>query len=170
MTRPPPCPPAADLLDHLRDEEFLLRETLASLTELNAGLRAGDLAAVAAARPRQEALAAALAGRNVTRAAVAARLADDLGLPPGTPLTLACLADHLPDEVGADLLAARTRFAALARGIADYQRRNAILVRHLRSYFRGVMAVLAAADAPTRYGPSGSCLAPAGRGAILARG
>ncbi|MDB5307478.1 MAG: FlgN protein [Gemmataceae bacterium] len=169
MEATPPCPLTADLLDHLRDEESLLREALASLTDLFAALRRGDLNAVNATRPRQESLAAALSHRHPTRAAAAARLAEAVGLPPAD-LTLSILAAHLPSDAASGLLAARDRLADLAAQLKEYQRRNAILIRHLRSYFRGVMSALAGADAPVRYGPSGSSLTPKTGTMIQTRG
>ena len=165
-----PCPPADNLLDQLRAEESLLGETLVSLTELTDALRRGDLATVNAARPRQESLATALADRARCRTAAATSLAEAVGLPATTNLTLAVLAAHLPDPTAKGLLASRDRLANLVAKISEYQRRNANLIRHLRSYFRGVMAVLAAADAPIRYGPSGANLAPRAGAMIQVRG
>jgi hypothetical protein len=162
-------PLAATLLDHLRDEEGLLREALDSLTEVHAALRRGDLDAVTAARPRQEALAAALADRHASRSATADRLAEALGLAPAG-ITLSGLAARLPAADAADFLAARDRLAALADQLREYQRRNAILIHHLRSYFRGVMTALAGVDTPVRYGPTGSSSAPHAGAMIQARG
>ena len=164
-----PCPPADSLLDQLRAEETLLGETLVCLTGLTDALRRGDLAAVHAARPRMESQAAALADRARCRTAAATSVAAAIGLPAAN-LTLAILAGHLPDPTAAGLLAARDRLANLVAKIAEYQRRNANLIRHLRSYFRGVMAVLAAADAPIRYGPSGANLALRAGAMIQVRG
>jgi hypothetical protein len=87
---------------------------------------------------------------------------------PGEP-TLTALVAKLP-ETAADLRAARDRLRALAADLAASQDRNANLIVHLRSYFRGVLSGLAAPDAPARYGPSGGRLEPATAIAIQAHG
>ncbi len=168
MTYPPSSPSAAELLDHLTEEECLLREMLDGLLRLNAALRSGAPAAIAAATEHTDLLAASAAERAEARRAAAERLARAAGLPP-EGVTLAALAAALPDDADA-LYAVRDRLSAQTAEVRAAERRNANLVRHLRSYFSGVLAVLTAADAPTRYGPTGANLAPALGGSLQARG
>jgi hypothetical protein len=139
------------------------------LADVHAALRRGDLAAVAAAGPHQEAAAAALRAAEADRAAACAEVARAVGLHPDG-LTLAAVAARLPDPWAGELAAARARLAAAAHDLAAQQARNANLIRRLRSFFRGVLPSLTAADAPGRYGPSGAPVDPAGGGAITARG
>lgn len=162
-----PNPSPAELLDHLADEERLLAESLAGLLKLTAALRSGDPVAIADATDGADLLAAAAADRATARQLAADELAQAVGLPAGA--TLAALAAALPGHAAA-LLDARARLAGLAAEVRAAERRNANLVRHLRSYFRGVMAVLTAADAPTRYGRTGANVAPPPAGTLLARG
>jgi hypothetical protein len=162
-------PLADSLLRHLRDEEALLRESLALLTGVSAALRAGDLGAVAAAQPAQESLAAALQAVHAARLAPVEALAAAVGLP-GEGLTLGVLAMRLPEPWADQARKARDRLIAVAAEIAAVQGRNANLIAHLRSFFRGALRALTAADAPVRYGRSGVCLVPAAGGAIQASG
>ncbi|HEX4608856.1 MAG TPA: hypothetical protein VH092_11685, partial [Urbifossiella sp.] len=95
-------------------------------------------------------------------------LAAAVGLP-AAGLTLAALAARAPGPAGDDLLAARARLAAATAELAGIQQRYANLAFHLRSYFRGVMSALTAAGGPSRYGPTGAVLGPAG-GTLQTRG
>lgn len=154
-------PPSTALLDHLRAEEQLLREAAADLADWHAAVTRGDQTVWEAAAPRQAELAAALAERAAARQSAATTLAVALGLSPDGA-RLAELADRLPEPEAAELRAARDRLAAAAAGVAAAHRRNANLVRHLRSFFRGVVSALTAPDAPARYGRTGSAVSPAG--------
>lgn len=158
-----------ELLDRLTEEEALLRDALASLADLHSALCRGELEAINAIRPRQEAVAAALTDRAGVRSAAAAALAAAVGLAPGG-LTLSALAARLPGPTGAGLLAARDRLASVAAEVGNFQRRNANLITYLRSYFRCVLSVLAVGDAPVRYGPTGTCLSPTAGATIRTRG
>ncbi|MBA4065282.1 MAG: hypothetical protein C0501_16535 [Isosphaera sp.] len=156
------------LLRCLETEGHLLRDARAVLGEVHAALRRGDLPAVAAAGPQQEALAAALRAAEADRAAASAEVARAVGLAADGP-TLAALAARLPDPWADEVASARARLAAAATALADQRGRNANLIRQLRAFFRGVLPSLAA-GAPGRYGPSGAPVDPAGGGAITARG
>lgn len=157
------------LLEHLRAEEQLLRDALAGLSGVHAALRAGDLAAVAAAGPDQDATARALRDAEAARVATTVELARAVGLAP-EGLTLSALAAALPEPWAAAVAAARDRLTAAATGLEDFRLRNANLIGQLRSYFRGVLSSLTHDDAPVRYGPSGAIVPPASGGAIQARG
>jgi hypothetical protein len=150
---------ADTLLRHLEREEALLRAALAGVTTVSAALRRGDLAAAFDASAQQT-LGAVLREAAAERTAAATALAREVGLS-GEPLALAALAAKLPAPHAAELLAARDRLAAITAEIAAVQTRNANLIAHLRSYFRGVLSDLTAPDAPLRYGPSGGRLEPA---------
>lgn len=160
--------PADTLLRHLGREEALLRAALAQAVRAGEALRRGDLASAFDANAQQQ-LANDLREAADQRAAAATALARELGPADEAP-ALAALAAKLPDPHASELRAARGRLAALAAEIAAVQTRNANLITHLRSFFRGVLSELTAPDAPTRYGPSGSRLEPATGAAVQARG
>ncbi|VTT97925.1 hypothetical protein : : FlgN [Gemmataceae bacterium] len=167
---PPEAPALSHFLRHLSLEEQLLREAVAGLTEVHAALRRGDLAAVAAARARQEETAARLRAAGAGRAGLVRELAGALGRPPDEPHTLAALAASLPEPWAAELRAARERLTAAATDLDAVRGRNANLIGNLRSYFQSVLSALSGADAPVRYGSSGSRLKPGSGAAIQARG
>ena len=159
---------AGPFLRCLRAEEELLAESRTVADVVYAALRGGDLAAVTAAVSRQQALADAMAEAGTARTAAAVALAHSVGLP-DNGLTLNLLAANVPAPFAADVLAARERLTALTAELGALQTRNANLLGHLRSFFRGVLSDLAPADAPARYGPSGGRLTPPG-GALQTRG
>ena len=160
MPHTPPLRPLVDtLLARLRDEEAAVRATLAAATAVNAAIRGGDMAAVTAAQPELESLAARLRDASAARTPAAESLAAAVGLP-AAGLKLAALAGRLPDLFAAELRAARNSLAAAARDLADVQRRNANLAQHLRSYCQGVLSALAAPNRPSRYGPAGTMVTP----------
>lgn len=165
----PPEPLTASFVQLLHTEERLLGEAREGLLGVHESLRRGDFAALEAVRPQQELLASALRDAESRRTELACELAAVLGLP-ANQLTLRALAERLPGPVAGELEAARERLTAATAALADVQRRNANLVGHLRSFFRGVLADLTAADGPVRYGPSGGRLAPAAGAAIQASG
>lgn len=160
---------AASLLRHLRAEEALLREALGSLTRVHASLRQGDLAAVSAAQPAQEALVTALWEAHAARLVPAEALGAVLGIP-SEELTLSALVAQIPGPWATQLDEIRTQLNAIAAEIATLQRRNANLIAHLRSFLRGALSALTGADAPVRYGPSGSRLSRGAGRAIQASG
>jgi hypothetical protein len=164
----PTAPLSRQLLDRLADEEALLRAAVASAAELHTALRKGDRTHLAAVQAIQENLAARMNSAALARHRAATELAAGLHRPAGSPPKLASLAEALPEPEAADLLAARDRLATVAGELARWNGRNANLVAHLRSYFRGVLASLTAAGAD-RYGPAGTLVGPAG-GALQARG
>lgn len=164
----PHSPLADTLLRHLGREEALLRTALAGVTAVAEALRRGDLVAAFDASA-QQALATELRDAANERSAAAIALAREVGLS-GESLTLAALAASLPEQHAAELLAARERLTTLTAEMAAIQARNANLITHLRSFFRGVLSELTAPDAPLRYGPSGSRLEPATGAAVQARG
>lgn len=168
MDRNPSLAPLAEaFLRHLRLEEDRLRAARDALADLYDAARRGDLDRVRSGQPARDAAAAALGALPAARAAVAAPLAAALGLP-AEAVTLSAVAARLPAPWVEQVAAARDRLRALAAEAADLQRRNAILVHHLRSFFGGV---LAGDDAPPpRYGPSGDRLGPAAAAVISARG
>lgn len=160
---------AASFLQRLRVEEDLLADALASANELYAALRRGDTTAATATTARQRANAASLHDAGAARAIAAGALAHALGIP-ADGLKLTALAEKLPDDLGAEVLAARERLATVTAELATIQTRNANLLAHLRSFFRGVLSDLTADDTPARYGPSGSWLAPVPGATLPARG
>jgi hypothetical protein len=168
MHPPSPHPLADTLLRHLECEEALLRDALAGATEIYEALRRGDLAAAQTAATRQPELGTALAAAAAARTTAAHTLASELGLA-CEEITLAALAAKLPESETAKVLAVRSRLTALATELTEVQTRNANLVVHLRSYFRGVLADLVP-ETPSRYGASGSRLEPATAVAVQARG
>lgn len=162
---PTPSPLVETFLRHLGAEERLLAAVLEKANEVTETLRRGDLRAATAAGAEQHELAAALRAASGARLDAAGALARALNTS-HDPLTLAALAEHLPEPERGAVLAARERLAAVAADLNRIQTRNANLLGHLRSFFRGVLSDITADDAPARYGPSGSWLAPA----LLTRG
>lgn len=152
----PHSPLAVSLLEALRREEELLRAALATATDVRAALRRGDLPAALDASTKPW-LAAQLHAAGEARAIAASALGYALGLS-AENLTLTALAAKLDAPHAAELLAARDRLQDVAGELAGIQDRNANLVAHLRSFFRGVLSDLSTPDAPVRYGPSGSKL------------
>lgn len=163
----PHSPLAASLLEHLAHEEAALRTALAGVTGINESLCRGDLPAALDAAA-QEPIASQLREACDRRNAVANDLARAVGLH-NEPLTLAALAAKLDTAEAAELLAARDRLTALTTVIATIQTRNANLITHLRSFFRGVLSDLTTPDAPARYGPSGSRLGALAGAAVQTR-
>jgi len=164
----PHSPLAATLLEHLAREESLLRAALADVTDVQAALRRGDLPA-ALGSSTQQTLAVELQAAGAARASVADALGRAVGLS-GEDLTLTALAAKLDAPHATELLAARDRLAGAAAELDAVQARNANLVVHLRSFFRGVLSDLTAPDAPARYGPSGSRLGSATGSSVKASG
>lgn len=152
----PHSPLAVSLLESLRREEELLRAALTTAADVQAALHRGDLPAALDSSTKQW-LAAELHAAGEARFASASALAHALGLNAESS-TLASLAAKLDGPHAAELLAARDRLKVIAGELAGIQDRNANLVAHLRSFFRGVLSDLATPDAPVRYGPSGSKL------------
>jgi hypothetical protein len=161
-------PPTDRLLALLRDEAALLGTAVEHAAGVHAALRRGDVPTVAAALPHHERLADALRGLAAERGGAAAAVATAAGLP-ADGVTLAELADRLPAAAG-QLLAARDRLRELSAELISYQTGNANLIRHLRSYFRGVLSGPTEAAAPVRYGPSGTRVDPPSGIRVLARG
>jgi hypothetical protein len=157
------------LLQHLDREEALLRSALLNVTNLHAALCRGDIPAAQAICTGQPALAVALRTAAEERAASAAALATELGLP-ADGITLTALAAKLPEDEAAGLLTARLHLTALATELGAVQARNANLLAHLRSFFRGVLSGVTAVESPPRYGPSGSRLEPLTGLAVQGRG
>jgi FlgN protein len=156
-------------LRHLGFEETLLGEARANVTELYAALRRGDLNTALNLSMQQEALGAALRDAATARQASVEMIARELGWNADL-FTLTALASQLPDSLAAEVTGARERLTALATELADAHARNANLLGHLRSYFRGVLSGLTAPDAPARYGPSGGRLESPTGVAIQAHG
>jgi hypothetical protein len=156
-------------LRHLAFEETLLGEALANVTAIYTALRRGDLGEALNLSAQQESLAGALRDAALARRATAEMIARDLGWNADL-FTLTALATQLPESLATQVHAARERLSALASELADAHGRNANLLNHLRSYFRGVLSGLAAPDAPARYGPSGGLLESPSGLAIQAHG
>ncbi len=167
LTLPAPSARVETFLQHLAVEERLLGAAIEKGEELYAALRRSDLGAVHTLGAQQERIAADI------RAAAAARLeatAELVTVRTSEPLTLAALADQLPEPDGAAVRAARERLAALAAELKRIQTRNANLLEHLRSFIRDVLADFIPDDTPTRYGSSGQWLPPASNQPLLRRG
>jgi len=156
-------------LQHLGREESLLRDALAHVNSVYAALRQGDLAAAQNCAAELQPVVASLHEAAANRITSATALANEVGIT-GEELTLSTLAAHLPDSFASDLRAARERLTAVAAELTAIHTRNANLIGHLRSYFRGVLSSLAAPNAPQRYGRSGDRLAPTLVGAIRTQG
>lgn len=154
----PPSPLADTLLDRLAAEEDLLRAALANQTEVHAALRRGDPGEAQALAAEQPALAADMRRAAEARAAASAALARALGAPAGA--ALADLAARLPAEPAGRFLAVRDVLRTLTAEIAAVQARNANLIAHLRSFLRGALTAAGAPEPSSRYGPTGSRLAP----------
>lgn len=153
-------PLAEQLLDQLSGEEDLLRQARECVMGLYASLRKGDVPAVQAALPRNEALASRLYSQSEQRQVAAARLAVAVGLPPNC--SLQSIASQTPEPFAGRLLAARNTLRGLAAQVDQYRYLNANLIDRLRSFFQDVLSGLTTPDAPARYGPSGARLtAPA---------
>jgi hypothetical protein len=130
--------------------------------EVHAALRQGDLAAALALSTQQQAQADAFRATAQARATAATALASELGLS-GEELTLSAIAARLPETLAADVRAVQSRLRTVTTELTAIQTRNANLLAHLRSFFRGVLSDLTIPDAPQRYGPSGSWVeAPTG--------
>lgn len=147
------------LLGLLRHEALLLATSKECLLGVHHALRTGDLTALQAAQPHQEKLAADLRDASARRTVAADDLANTLGIP-GGDVALTDLADRLPPPLARQLRDVRDTLRNVVAEVVELQRANANLVHTLRSYFRGVLSGLAAADAPstTRYGPTGGRL------------
>jgi len=156
MPTPHNRPPAEQLLEQLAGEEELLRQARECVMGLYTSLRKGDMTAVQAALPRNEALIVQLAARADIRQAAASRLAVALGLPANASLQQ--MAAAAPDPFGPKLLAARTTLRTLATQVDQFRVANANLIDRLRSFFHDVLTGLTTPDAPARYGPSGNRL------------
>jgi hypothetical protein len=155
-----PLSPLADtLLDRLAAEEELLRAALANQSELHAALRRGDPAEAQALAAEQPALAADMRSAAEARAAASAALARELELPIERA-ALADLAARLAAAPASRLLATRAVLRDLAAEIAVVQTRNANLIAHLRSFLRGALTAAGAPQPSSRYGPTGSRIAP----------
>lgn len=140
-------------LQHLHQEETLLREALSSAHALYAALVAGELRSAQNSSLRQESLATALGEAASRRADAAAVVAHAVGLT-GSAFTLTALAARLPEPLATEVTITRDRLAVLTAELTAAQTRNANLLHHLRSYLRGVLSE-ADTDVPARYGPSG---------------
>jgi hypothetical protein len=155
-----PLSPLADtLLDRLAAEEDLLRAALANQQDVYAALRRGDPAEAQALAAEQPARAADMRRAAEARAAASSALARELGAPAAA--ALADLAARLPAEPAGRCLAVRDVLRALTAEIAAVQARNANLIAHLRSFLRGALTAAGAPEPSSRYGPTGSRLAPA---------
>lgn len=161
MQTPPPSTPHEVLLQLLAAEEQLLRTSTTKAREVHAALRCADLVGVNLLGEQQERLAAELKAASQARLAAAQELSAHLNLS-SIPQTLGALADAAPEPLATDLRQARDTFKRLAAEFDAIQTRNANLIGHLRSFFRGVLADVTGDDAPDRYGPTGGRLAPTG--------
>lgn len=156
-----PLSPLADtLLDRLAAEEDLLRAALANQQEVHAALRRGDPADAQALASEQPGLAADMRRAAAARAAACAALARELKLD-AESATLADVAARVPSEPAGRLLAVRAVLHELTAEIGTFQARNANLIAHLRSFLRGALTAAGAPEPSSRYGPTGSRLAPA---------
>ncbi len=133
---------------------------------LYAALRKGDMPAVQAMLPANDALAVRMAAAAEQRQAAATRLAVAVGLA-GESFTLASLADRTPEPFRSGLLATRSKLRDLTAQVDQFRAANANLIDRLRSYFRDVLSPASAADTPVRYGPSGSVIAAAAPGSAV---
>jgi hypothetical protein len=135
---------------------------------LHAALRAGNLSAARDLTDKQNKNAVAIYTAGTARTKEAAALAASLGLPAGLPLL--ALAEKVAAELSTELRAARERLTKLTSELEAIQTRNANLLAHLRSFFRGVLSDLTGDDTPARYGPSGQWLTASPSGILPVRG
>jgi FlgN protein len=162
--------PLADrLLDELAAEEGLLREAREGVMGLYAALRKGDIPAVQATLPANDALAEQLKSQGEAREATVARLATQVGWTTGS-ITLAELAARLPDPYRTRLMKARTTLRDLTTQVEQFRFANANLIDRLRSYFQDVLSGFTAQDTTVRYGPSGEKVSAPGSRATVASG
>lgn len=171
MHTPIPSEPLVEqLLQHLAVEEQLLGQALELAAEHHETLKSGNFAPLKTYQPRQEELAEALRTAADRREAAAILLGRALGLP-AEGLTLAKLAARLGEPEADRIAAVRGRLSRLTAKLGEFQKRNANLIRHLRSFFRSVLSALTkTSDVPVRYGASGACLTPAYGASIKTRG
>jgi ABC-type transporter Mla subunit MlaD len=163
-----PSPLADLLLNHLRDEEQLLKSARECVMSLYASLRKGDLPGVQQSLPQNEKLAEQLKTQGELREEAAWRLATAVGIAKERP-TLVELAERVPHH-GKEFLATRTRLRELTSQVEQFRSANANLLERLRSYFGDVLADLTNRDAAPRYGPTGTRLMAPASTAIVASG
>ena len=121
---------------------------------LYAALRKGDIPAVQAALPGNDALAERLRSQGLARESTVAQLAIQIGWTSGA-ITLAELAVRLPDPYRNRLLKSRTALRDLTSQVEQFRFANANLIDRLRSYFQDVLSGFTAQDTTVRYGPAG---------------
>lgn len=160
---------ADTFLQHLGREESLLRDALTHVNSVYEALRRGDLVVAENCAAQIQPVVAELHETATIRATSATALAREVGLT-DEELTLSVLAANLPDSLASELRVARERLTAVTAELTAIHTRNANLIGHLRSYFRGVLSSLTAPNAPQRYGRSGDRLTPTLGGAIRTQG
>lgn len=143
-----------ELLDLLSEEAQELGRLLPVLEDQQRALLDGDAARVADLARRQEALAERLSGLEHGRRRLIARVAGDLGLPPGA-VTLSALAERLPDPP-ARLGALRNDLRAQLTRLSTVHRRNTFLLARSAEYLAGLLSHIVNALTPTpTYGRQG---------------
>jgi FlgN protein len=142
------------LLDHLRDEEQLLKSAREGVMNLYSALRKGDLRQVQAVLPYSERVAELLQNQGGKREEAARRLALAVGLT-DCP-SLATLAERVPPAKSEELLSFRTRLRDVASQVEHFRSANANLLDRLRSYFGDVLADFTVQEVTPRYGPTGN--------------
>jgi hypothetical protein len=158
---------ADQLLELLSVEERLLREAREGVLGLYASLRKGNIQAVQTVLPANDQLAVRLESQAALRQSVVVRLGRGVGLTTDA-VTLAALADRMPEPYQTEFRRARTTLRELTSQIDQFRAANANLIDRLRSYFRDVLTGFTTPDAPIRYGPSGVMLtAPAVSGTVV---
>lgn len=169
MTKPEISQLVERLLLQLGREEEQLREAIVRAREVYETLRSGNMPGMMQVLPKQERLAEDLRVCAEERTEAANQLAQFLGIE-SSRVTLVNLAQQLPANYRAALLASRETLKELSAELISFQQSNANLIQHLRCYFRGVLSGLTSGELPSRYGPSGARVEfPAGT-MVLARG
>lgn len=143
----------AENLDALRD---LLKQLLDLSGDKLAAIRGADHAALQRCAAREGGLLEEVRRVEQQRAAILARAAQHLLLPPSATQRVGALADHFPAP-GATLL--RAKNAALRQVAAQLQQKNSLVAavaQNLQTHLRAIFADVArAAQETVVYGPKG---------------
>lgn len=157
-------------LAHLQQEEALLAETVESLRQIRAALREGALDALKAALDRQARIANASVELRERRTSLRREVSTVLGLS-ARDVTLTSLAEYLPREVAAHMLACRDRLTGMAAEVDRLNSANAALVgQSLEFLERFLLEMTAGNQAGCRYSGNGTACEPLMGSLIEARG
>ncbi len=146
---------AQTLTQRLADLHARLRQLAELAGEKLAALRRADAPALTECAAREEILLREQLSDDAQHKALLARLAQTLHCPAAPRVTLAEIADRLPEPAASHL---RARTAALRQIAAVLQQKNQLaadVARKLQFHLRGVFTDLAAPPDVALYGPQG---------------